>query len=100
MLNEKKRDSRDRRIENLQKRIEKITDDYKELEIEKRALENELEVCHAKIACVEKAEEEFMSAIAQTKQIRERYERAYDELKTITARYSAEVSRLIKQMRH
>lgn len=92
--------SQARRIDVLQKRCDRVTAEYEILKSEKAALENELEVCKAKLVCVEKAEKEFMENIAQAKQVREQYERAYEDLKVLKSRYAAEVNKLIRQMKH
>ena len=100
MVEKRGRAAESRRIRNLQERCDRLAADYEILKGEKQALENELEVCRAKLVCVEKAEDEFRKAIAQTKQIREQYERAYEDLRIIKSRYSNEVTKLINQLKH
>ena len=89
-----------RRFENLEKRYDRLSVEYEALQKEKKALENELDIYRAKADCAKKAEEEYAKAAAQTRQIREQYERAYEDLKIIKARYCAEVNKLIKQIEH
>ena len=89
-----------RRIEVLEKRYERLSQEYDTLKNEKIALENELSICRAKLGCVEKAKDEFMNEIETTKRIREQYERAYEQLKVIKKQYSAEVKKLIEQMKY
>lgn len=99
MFKDKSGEPRSQRIKTLQRRCDRLTESCAVLKGEKAALENELEICKAKLACVEKAEEEFMKEIEKTKQIRERYEQAYNDLIVIKMRYSAEMNKLIKTMK-
>ena len=99
MFTNKTQTGQPRRVDVLQKRCERLTDEYDKLKKENDNLRHDLEIYKAKVQCVKKAENEFMRLIDQTKKIKAQYEQAYESLKYLKKNYSSEMEKLIKQIK-
>lgn len=89
-----------RQYKALEKRYERLKEEYDAMKSELTATENELDVCRARLEFVAKAEEEYVDATEQAKRVQAQYEQAYQELKLIRSKYTAEVESLIKQIKY
>lgn len=91
--------NQNRRYELLQKRYDRLESKYKELQIENNRLNHELSICREKIEHTEKAKEEFDKMIQEARDIKEKYEKAYNDFTVLRKDYTNNIKGLIKNIK-
>lgn len=101
--NEKKQQSKDRLIEKLLKQVEelqsKVTDLEKELEFEKNKPNGGYEEAKKLISELEQKKQEYQSLMEEVYKIRDSYNQKIAETLEVKAKYSAELDKLLSEVR-
>ena len=99
MLNNMNEKRQAKRLENMQKRIDRMEAAYEALKEEKAEIEMELVVCKAKLDRTGEYEKQLKETLAQAREAKRSYDAARKDLEIMRRRYAEEVNVLIAEIK-
>jgi len=87
-----------KRMDNLQKRYERLSEAYEVLKEEKADTDRELVVCRAKLERTVKYESELRETLAQAIDAKRAYDAAYKDLQVLRKQYAEQMNALIDEI--
>ena len=88
-----------RKFELLQRKCDELSSQVRTLSIEKQTLADRLKASDEKLASIEQLQAELHDSIKEARAARDQYEKAFDEIKVLRRRYSAEMEQLLGEMK-